>query len=540
MNRRTLARGAVLAAAVGLMAGAVPALGVGGPVILGGDDLTDHGSVDTATGNLVDGWLYIQKAIENISPKVGRANDGSIAALGAAPSSATGGDAGAAIGLAAAKAGLTVSYLEGAPAIEQFFADLRAGTVKPRIIWISGNGAVNDMDAAEIQAVTNNAATIDAFVNSGGGLMSHGDAAVYGTPLTPGWLTAILPGVEVVDAGGPGGDLTLTPAGGAAFPGLTDANISSGPWHNHFRGDLGGLDVLATSLSVQRGPQILDAFVPAQVILGGGQVSLTLKPADMGITKTGSPGTITQGGTVTYTMAVTNNGPNPATGVTVTDTLPAGTSFVSASASTGSCSGAATVTCALGDMAVGGTATVTIVARGDSAGTVTNTARVASGVPDTNAANDSATATTTIAAAPAPPPAVAAATRPSRTRLQVTKIGPLAARQGQVVSYRITVRNTGRVAARGVRVRDAVPAGMSLAGVPAGGTLSGGALGWRIPSLAPRSSRSFVVTVRVGATGGTRRCNTATATASNAPSGSDRVCTRVALVAGVTKPAVTG
>ncbi|MBA2592590.1 MAG: DUF11 domain-containing protein, partial [Gammaproteobacteria bacterium] len=40
---------------------------------------------------------------------------------------------------------------------------------------------------------------------------------------------------------------------------------------------------------------------------------------------------------MTYTVPVTNNGPSNATGVTMTDTLPAGVSFVSATPSQGSC-----------------------------------------------------------------------------------------------------------------------------------------------------------------------------------------------------------
>src|SRR5580704_17086876 len=83
--------------------------------------------------------------------------------------------------------------------------------------------------------------------------------------------------------------------------------------------------------------------------------------ADMAITKTGSPNPVLQGSTLTYTLGVTNHGPASATLVTVTDTLPSQVSFVSASSSQGSCSQASgTVTCSLGTMASGATATVTI------------------------------------------------------------------------------------------------------------------------------------------------------------------------------------
>ncbi|MCH7998752.1 MAG: hypothetical protein IIA91_04620, partial [Chloroflexi bacterium] len=79
----------------------------GGPVILGGDDLTDHGSISGDT--LQEGWLYIRKALENINPNVLRpGNDNSVAVLGSADSTATDGDAGAAYHFAAPQAGLGV------------------------------------------------------------------------------------------------------------------------------------------------------------------------------------------------------------------------------------------------------------------------------------------------------------------------------------------------------------------------------------------------------------------------------------------------
>src|SRR5262245_55998558 len=87
----------------------------------------------------------------------------------------------------------------------------------------------------------------------------------------------------------------------------------------------------------------------------------------------------------------------------VTDTLPAGVGFVSATASQGSCSQASgTVTCTLGGLGNGATATVTItVTAPGQAGTITNTAAV-SGLPaDPNGANDSDTEQTTMQAAAA-------------------------------------------------------------------------------------------------------------------------------------------
>lgn len=215
-----------------------------GPIILGGDDLTDHGSATSIGVGNAQGWLYIQRAITSIlSPgsNITRSGHipGRIAALGAAPSSALSDDAGAAIGSAAAAAGFTVDYYDGAAAINAFFAGLANNTVpNPAMLWIAGTSADNDLDSDEGAALTANAPAIAAFVSSGGGLMAHG----YGVNAY-GWLTAILPGLTQNNVCNVNG--ALTPAGVAAFPGLTDSDINAGPCHSSFSGNLGGLQVLA-------------------------------------------------------------------------------------------------------------------------------------------------------------------------------------------------------------------------------------------------------------------------------------------------------
>jgi hypothetical protein len=206
MTRHRLGRALLLAAALLTLlawSGSAQAA-LGGPVIIGGDDLTDHGDVDTSTGDLIDGWLYLQRALENVSPKVVKSNDGSVAALGSADPGEGCCDAGTAIKLAAAKAGLTVTYYNDGAGIEAFFDALAAGTAKPKIIWISGTGAGNDIDTSEeVDALTSNAVAIADFVNAGGGLISHGSE--YG------WLFALLPGLSD-ECCGSSDDLYLTPA----------------------------------------------------------------------------------------------------------------------------------------------------------------------------------------------------------------------------------------------------------------------------------------------------------------------------------------
>ena len=83
--------------------------------------------------------------------------------------------------------------------------------------------------------------------------------------------------------------------------------------------------------------------------------------ADLSLTKTDSPDPVLAGELLTYTLTVHNAGPRSATGVTLTDTLPAGVTFDSATPSQGSCSEASgTVTCALGTIANGADASVEI------------------------------------------------------------------------------------------------------------------------------------------------------------------------------------
>ncbi|MFZ1743582.1 MAG: proprotein convertase P-domain-containing protein, partial [Pontixanthobacter sp.] len=107
--------------------------------------------------------------------------------------------------------------------------------------------------------------------------------------------------------------------------------------------------------------------------------------ADLSLTKTISNAAPTFGSTVTYTLTARNASGSPltATGIVVTDVLPAGVTFVSSSGAGTYNSG--TGAWAVGTLAPGGTATRTIVAtvNSTSGATITNTAEItASSVPD--------------------------------------------------------------------------------------------------------------------------------------------------------------
>lgn len=99
--------------------------------------------------------------------------------------------------------------------------------------------------------------------------------------------------------------------------------------------------------------------------------------AALSITKTG-PATVPSGGQINYTITVTNGGPDPSTNTVVTDVLPAGVTFVSATPSQGSCSGTTTVTCTLGTLASSASATIALVVNvtAPSGASIVNTAAV--------------------------------------------------------------------------------------------------------------------------------------------------------------------
>ncbi|HEX8285968.1 MAG TPA: FG-GAP-like repeat-containing protein [Pyrinomonadaceae bacterium] len=123
--------------------------------------------------------------------------------------------------------------------------------------------------------------------------------------------------------------------------------------------------------------------------------------ADVSVTVAESNDPVMVGGPLSYTFNVTNAGPSPATGVTLSYTFPPGLSFVSAAPSQGSCNaGGQTVTCALGGLPASGSATVVVGFNTTAAGFVNSTANVAAGEPDHNPSNNSATAETKISASP--------------------------------------------------------------------------------------------------------------------------------------------
>ncbi len=155
---------------------------------------------------------------------------------------------------------------------------------------------------------------------------------------------------------------------------------------------------------------------------------------------TDAPDPVTVGSNLTYSLTVTNLGPAMAASVTVTDALPASVTFLSASVSQGTwaTNGGSLFTCALGNINANGSATVSIVVRPNSAGSISNTATVSSSISDPNIANNTAIAVT---AANVAPPTITQPPQPQNVCPGATATFTVAAAGAGPLSYQWQTNN---------------------------------------------------------------------------------------------------
>jgi uncharacterized repeat protein (TIGR01451 family) len=121
--------------------------------------------------------------------------------------------------------------------------------------------------------------------------------------------------------------------------------------------------------------------------------------ADLALTQSGSAGSVSVGSRLTYSFDVTNQGPQSARDVTLTDRLPKSVRLRSARTDHGHCKtrGPRVVACQLSDFASGESATVTIQVRPTRQGTISNTGIVQAVRPaDPVLVNNAATVTTSV------------------------------------------------------------------------------------------------------------------------------------------------
>lgn len=131
--------------------------------------------------------------------------------------------------------------------------------------------------------------------------------------------------------------------------------------------------------------------------------------SDLSINMFDSPDPVAVGSTLTYTITLTNAGPDRGESVVVTDNLPAQANFISCSSTAGGvCGGAGSNrTVTFSTLAAGEMVSVTLITGVNSpvsGGTMSNTATVSAATSDSNATNNSVTITTTVPTTPTPTP----------------------------------------------------------------------------------------------------------------------------------------
>lgn len=178
--------------------------------------------------------------------------------------------------------------------------------------------------------------------------------------------------------------------------------------------------------------------------------------ADLMIAKAADSDTVAVGSSIRYTLTATNRGPF-ATDASVSDLLPVGVRFNSASASQGTCQAGQTnqsVTCDLGSMPPSSVATITITVVAESAGTITNYATIRSQwTPDSDYANNTASVTTTVTD-PQPP----AGSSADLSLTNEDRPDPVAVSRD--LTYTLRAHNAGPDTATAVTITDLLPAGV--------------------------------------------------------------------------------
>ena len=226
--------------------------------------------------------------------------------------------------------------------------------------------------------------------------------------------------------------------------------------------------------------------------------SLTVQSVDLAVTKDVSDPTPDEGDSIDYTIVLTNNGPDTATNVTVTDVLPAGVTFVSSSATTGSYTSGTGVWSVPGIAnAVSDTLVITATVDLATGGTTINNAAAltSSDQADSNPANDSDNVDIDVIG----------------IDLAVTKtIDDANPNEGDTINYTVALTNNGPDTATNVEITDLLPAGTTFSSFTATqGTYTSGTGIWSLASLANAASDTLVITATVDAgTGGTDRRRT--------------------------------
>ncbi|KAF2082282.1 PKD domain-containing protein [Flavobacterium sharifuzzamanii] len=233
--------------------------------------------------------------------------------------------------------------------------------------------------------------------------------------------------------------------------------------------------------------------------------------ADLSLTKTVNNATPLVGSQVTFSIEVTNSGPQEANGVAVTDLLPSGYTYVSYSATTGSydpLTGLWTV----GNMPISDSYTLQITATVNASGNYTNSAEItASSQPDPDSTpNNGVTTEDDYAEATTAPVPTSADLSLTKT---INNTSPLV---GSQVTFSLQLNNAGPQATDGVTVTDLLPSGYTYVSYTATAGSYNPVTGlWTVGSMSIAATHTLQITAIVNPTG--NYTNTAEVTASSQP-----------------------
>ncbi len=242
-----------------------------------------------------------------------------------------------------------------------------------------------------------------------------------------------------------------------------------------------------------------------------------LNVPDLLTTKVGptNPNTVIAGQQFTYTISVENRGGAAATNVVVTDPIPAGVTFVSAT--NGATFSSGTVTKTVGTMVPGATVSFQITVTAGPPRTVANTATATLTETDATPANNAATEYTHIIG-------------PDLFLTMQAPANPNTVIAGQQFTYTITVGNGGDADATNVVITDPLPSGVTFVSATNGAVNNNGTVTKTVGTMNPGAQISFQITVAAGNVLNVVT-NTATATLTepdpSPPNNSDTRATRI-------------
>ena len=267
--------------------------------------------------------------------------------------------------------------------------------------------------------------------------------------------------------------------------------------------------VVQVGLTVPNGTVIIngvrvlspDISTPALNLPDPDNVVTVVSLPQLTVSKLAASPKVNPGNNITYTITVSNLGTAGAQNVKVTDVLPAGTVFVSAS--NGGVHSNGTVTWTIANLPIGEQEDLTLVvnaAANLTDGTVlSNIASAVSPAEPTNVTDSSPSIVTVEVIAPV---------------LNITKLpGAFTANAGENITYTITVRNTGNAPANNLIVTDPLPANTTFVSADNGGTFATGLISWALGTLEAGNSINLILVVKVDPSTpvGTRIKNIATA-----------------------------